>query len=122
MQRIKRQSGVSMLGVLMILGLFSFFLTVMLRLVPTWMDGRSVAAALDGVVQNSNPDMSLGEVNKKVTNSFTTNQIDSLNPRDVKVYRDKGKIVIDARYEKRTKLFEGIDAVLMFEDLIYTIE
>jgi len=119
---MSRQSGVSVLGILLIVALFSFFLTVMLRLMPSYMEGRNVRTALEGVVENSNTTFSLRDVNKKVVSAFTTNQIEGITPNEVKVYRDKGTIVIDARHEVRTKLFEGIDAVLMFDDLVFTIQ
>ncbi|MCZ6831782.1 MAG: DUF4845 domain-containing protein [Gammaproteobacteria bacterium] len=122
MKSMNRQSGVSVIGVLLIVALFSFFLTVMLRLVPTYVNGRSVGAALNGVVEISNPKESLRAVNNKVSTAFTTNQIEGISARGVKVYRDKGAIIIDARHEVRTKLFDGIDAVLMFDDLVFTIE
>ena len=38
--------------------------------------------------------------------------------RDVKVFRSKEGIEIDASYEHRTELFEGsLDAVLIFDDI-----
>ena len=117
-----KQSGVSLIGVVLIVALFAFFLTVMLRLVPTYMNGRAVKTALEGVVESSNASQSLRDVNKRLVNAFTTNQIVGIAPREVKVYRDKGAIMIDARHEVRTSLFEGIDAVLMFDDLVFTIE
>jgi hypothetical protein len=117
-----KQSGVSLIGVVLIVALFSFFLTVMLRLVPSYMNGRAVKTSIESVVEKSKASESLRDVNKRIVTSFTTNQIVGITPRDVKVYRDEGVIVIDARHEVRTNLFEGIDAVLMFEDLVFTIE
>ena len=41
----------------------------------------------------------------------------------MKIYRKKTAVIIDANYEARTELFEGrVDAVLIFDDLVYTIE
>ncbi len=122
MNSMNRQSGVSVMGILLIVSLFSFFLTVMLRLVPSYMEGRSIRAALEGVVENSTPEMSLREVNRRVQIAFNTNQIDVIRPREVKVFRDKGTITIDSRYETRTRLFDNIDAVLIFDELVFTIE
>jgi hypothetical protein len=119
---MNRQSGVSFLGVLLLVALFSFFLTVTLRLVPTYLEGRNVKAAIESVVENSNKSESLREINKKLVSAFTTNQVEGISPKDLKVYRDEGMIRIDARHEVRTKLFENIDAVLVFDDLVFTIE
>jgi hypothetical protein len=122
MNKIKKQSGVSVIGALVLVALFSFFLTVMLRLVPSYLEGRSLRGMLEAVVESSTAEESLRAINKKIQTTMTTNQFDALNPREVKVYRDKGTIMIDARYEKRTKLFEGIDAVLMFDDLVFSVQ
>ena len=122
MRPLKNQAGVSVLGALVAMLLFAFFLTVILRLAPTYMEGRNVKATIQSVVDSSNISMSLGEIQKKLTNSFITNQIEGITVKDVTVYREKRSIIIDARYEDRTPLFDGIDAVLMFDDLEFVIE
>ena len=122
MRTLKNQAGVSVIGVLVIMLLFAFFLTVVLRLAPTYMEGRNVKATIQTVADSSNISMSLGEIHKKLTNSFITNQIEGIKVKDIKVYREKRIIIIDARYEARTPLFDGIDAVLIFDDLKVVIE
>lgn len=122
MRTLKNQAGVSVIGVLVIMLLFAFFLTVVLRLAPTYMEGRNVKATIQTVADSSNISMSLGEIQKKLTNSFITNQIEGIKVKDIKVYREKRIITIDARYEARTPLFDGIDAVLIFDDLKFVIE
>ena len=78
MKTMSRQSGVSVIGILLIVALFSFFLTVMLRLMPSYMEGRNVRTILEGVVENSNTTFSLRDVNKKVVSAFTTNQVEGI--------------------------------------------
>ncbi|MDJ0879888.1 MAG: DUF4845 domain-containing protein [Halieaceae bacterium] len=119
---LRRQDGVSILGVLVLLALLSFFLTVTIRLLPAWMEGRSVKTAINAVAEASSAQNSLRDVTKRVQNNFNTNRIEAIKPRDVKVYRDEGKIIIDANYEKRTPLFKGVDAVLMFTDNVVVID
>ena len=122
MRTLKRQSGMSMLGILIIVGLFSFFITVMIKLLPVYIEGRSFKAVLEGVVAASNKEEALSDINRRIGSAFITNQIDVMRPRDVKVYRDKGKVFVVANYEKRTNLFASVDAVLMFDDLNFVIE
>jgi type II secretory pathway pseudopilin PulG len=117
-----QQAGMSMLGVLVMVGLFSFFVTVVIRLLPPYMEGRSVKTAIEGVAAATNAEQSLGEVGKRLAGSFNTNQIEGIKPKEVKIYRDKGKIIINANYELRTPLFQGVDAVLMFTDNIVVID
>jgi hypothetical protein len=121
-RRATRQRGVSILGVLTILALLSFFLTVSIRLLPTYMEGRAVKSAIEGVAEASSPDHSLRDVGRRVQSTFNTNRIEAIKASAVKVYRDEGKIIIDASYEARTPLFKNVDAVLMFNDHVVVIE
>jgi hypothetical protein len=118
----RRQMGISLLGVLIILLLLSFFLSVTIRLLPTWMEGRAVRSALEKIVESSSPDDPLRNVTKRIESTFNTNRIEGIKPDDIKVYRDKGKIIIEANYEARTPLFQNVDAVLMFNDNTFVIE
>jgi len=119
---LRSQRGVSILGILIVLALLSFFFTVVLRLAPTYMEGRSVKTAIESVAEASNTQESLRDVTRRLTNTFNTNRIEGIKPTDVKIYRDKGSIIIDASYEKRTPLFKGVDAILIFDDNIVVVE
>ena len=119
---LHRQSGVSMLGVLIILALLSFFISVTIRLLPSWLEGRSVHSALVGVVEASSPQDPVSTVIKRIDSTFNTNRIEAISRKDVKVYRDEGKIIIEANYEARTPLFQNVDAVLMFNDNTFVIK
>ena len=62
---------------------------------------------------------SIAEVRSSIAKRFNTNQIDSLEPREVEVYRKEGKTHIDATYEVRLPIAWRIDAVMKFDDLVY---
>ena len=117
-----RQSGVSMIGILIILALFTFFLLIVLRLLPAYFEGRAVRTAIESVAANADPAGTLRDINRAIANNFDTNRIEALDARDVKVTRDKQKIIIDASYEHRVPLFEGVDAVLIFDDIVVTVD
>lgn len=122
MRTLKRQSGVSMLGLLIMMALFSFFLTVSIRLLPTYMESRSLMSVLEAVAEASNKAEPLSKIKRRILNAFIANRIEALDSRKVKVYRDKGTVIINANYEKRVPLFEGVDAVFTFSDHIIVIE
>ena len=111
-----------MIGILVMASLFAFFLTVTLRLAPAYMEGRKVRSAISQVAENSDPSMSLREVNKRIQSTFMTNMVEGIKDKEVKVHREKNTIVIDASYEARVTLFKGLDAVLVFDDIKQTIE
>jgi hypothetical protein len=104
------------------MGLFSFFLMVSIRLMPTYMEARSLMSVLDRVAESSNKAEPLSKIKRRILNAFIANRIEALDSRKVKVYRDRGNVIINANYEKRVPLFEGVDAVFMFTDHIIVIE
>ncbi len=122
MRTLKRQSGMSMFGLLVIMGLFSFFLMVSIRLLPTYMEAYSMMSVLDRAAAASNKEEPLGVVKRRIMNAFIANHVDTLDSRKVKVYREKGNVVINANYEKRVPLFKGVDAIFMFTDNVIVIE
>ena len=80
-------------------------------------------SAIDGVAEQADPSMSLRDISRRVDAAFNTNRVQAIKARDVKVYRNKEGIVIDASYEHRFSLFDGsLDAVLIFDDIIVTVE
>jgi hypothetical protein len=104
------------------MGLFAFFLMVSIRLLPTYMEARSLMSVLERVVAASNKTEPLSKIKRRILNAFIANRIEALDSRKVKVYRDRGTVIINANYEKRVPLFEGVDAVFMFTDHIIVIE
>ena len=122
MRTLKRQSGVSMFGLLIMMGLFSFFLMVSIRLLPTYMEARSLMSVLDRVAATSNKTEPLSKIKRRILNAFIANRVEALDSRKVKVYLDRGTVIINANYEKRVPLFEGVDAVFMFTDHVIVIE
>jgi hypothetical protein len=122
MRTLKQQSGVSMFGLLIMMGLFSFFLMVSIRLLPTYLEARSLMSVLEGVAEASNKAEPLSKIKRRIMNTFIANRIEALDSRKVKVYRDRGNVIINANYDKRVPLFEGVDAVFMFTDHIIVIE
>ena len=50
--------------------------------------------------------------------SLTTHQINDTTIQDIRIYRERGVIVIDANYENRFSLVWILDGVMKFDDLI----
>ena len=49
---------------------------------------------------------------------LTTHQINNTTIQDIRIYRERGVIVIDANYEYRFSLVWILDGVMKFDDLI----
>ena len=59
------------------------------------------------------------QIKTRIRKLLKTSQVYVLTAEDVKVYRDKQEVVIDANYETRFPLFWIVDGVMVFDDLVF---
>ena len=118
----RRQSGMSIPGILVIMIMVGFFVMNAIRMAPPYFEYLSVKNIISNIALDFEADKaSIREIRVKIANVFNSNQIYELEPKDVDLYRNKGTMDIDARYEVRLPVMGPIDAVLVFDDLLYVL-
>jgi Domain of unknown function (DUF4845) len=118
----QRQSGMSILGILSIMLMVGFFIMCAIRMVPPYLEYRSVQGIISRIVME--PEVtteSAADLRRKIATRFNTNQIYLLDPKEVEVFSKGGKTYIDANYEARLPILWRIDAVMKFDDLLYEL-
>ena len=112
-----------LIGNVLLISLIIFFATVLVRLGPTYVDNWSLDRVLSSLAEEATAkEMTPFEVREKMQRLFITNRIETLSTKEIKINREKRKLVIDARYEKRVPLMGNVDAVVRFEEMVYEIE
>lgn len=120
---MSKQRGMGLIGNVLLVSLIIFFATVAVRLGPTYVDNWSLDRVLSSLAEEAAAkEMTPFEVREKMQRLFITNRIETLSTKEIKINREKRKLVIDARYEKRVPLMANVDAVVRFEDMVYEIE
>lgn len=112
----RRQSGLSMFGVLMLLIVLAIVMNVGLTLGPHYMDNRS----LTQVIETLDPGLVKGgsktRIHTAVNKGLKVNSIRTLKSEDiVAIKNDKkkgNKLMLD--YEIRENIFANVDVVLVF--------
>ena len=118
----RRQSGMSILGIICILAMLGFFAMCIVRMSAPYFEYLSVKDIIFKIVTDQDTlSKSPADIKRKIAYVFNTNQIYKLDPSEVKVFQTKGKRYIDANYEVRLPIMWRIDAVLKFDDLLYEI-
>ncbi len=118
----RRQSGMSILGILTIMLMVGFFAMCVIRMAPAYIEYLSVKEIIASIAMETDPAKDdLRDIRRKIANIFNTNQIYLLDPDDVEIYSKEGKTYIDANYEVRLPIVWRIDAVLKFDDLLYEV-
>lgn len=121
MNTLSKQRGLSMLSILTILFVASFFLTCGVKLVPLYLDAWTIDKAIKkGVETGEFKALSASQITRKLTSTFDMNRVEAIKINDIKVKRLKnGEMSIDASYEKRVPLIQNIDVVVKFDYLKY---
>lgn len=116
---MKRQSGISMIGFVIILIIAAFFAYTLMKLVPAYMDYFSVSKALNTVAtQAQSSDMGVDEVLRKLDTQELSQYFDDADIKQgsVQVLNDPklGK-VIQLKYAKQIPWLYNIDFLVSFE-------
>lgn len=94
-------------------------LVMALRVVPSYMECRTIKDLITRAAEEYDPrSETITDLRVRLAKLLNTNQIYDTSINDIEVYRERGAIVIDASYEKRSTLFRILDGVMKFEDLI----
>lgn len=122
MQMRKYQTGLGMLGWLVMLGLAAFALTCFLKIGPVYLDYWQTKKALDVVMQNpQSATWAKSELTNAIEKQFDVSRIETIAPKDIKLVDSRNGRVLDASYEKRVALISNIDVVVKFENLKYNL-
>ena len=118
----KHESGMSLLGTLCVLFMLGFFVVCIIRMAPPYFEYLTVKSIISKIAMDADSSVDTNAtIRRKIASVFNSNQISQLAPRDVEVYRSKGETYIDGNYEVRVPIVWRIDAILMFDDLLYRI-
>lgn len=99
--------------------LLGALLVMALRVVPSYMEYSTIKDLITRAAEEYNPrSETVTDLRVRLAKLLNTNQIYDTSIDDIEVYRERGAIVIDASYEKRSPLFRILDGVMKFEDLI----
>jgi len=119
MKKWHHQKGMTAIGWLLVLGLIAFFTLITLRMVPLYLEFAKVASTLDSLKEQ--PDLSKqtrGEIIKIVSRRFDVNDVRNVDPKLIKVSKDKGMLKVGINYERREHLVGNIDIVATFDKQI----
>jgi len=115
---LKTNRGFNFWAVSVNLLLLGALMVMVLRIVPSYLEYLTVKDLIErAAAEHDSRTETVPDLKVRVAKLLNTNQVYDVSIDDIKVYRERGVIVIDANYEKRSALFWILDGVLKFEDL-----
>jgi hypothetical protein len=111
------EHGVSLLGILFVLLLVGFALTVLFRVGPLYLDDytvrKSFAALSDGDARN----LSDQAIRQKLYKYFVVNNVDSIDLKQVRIERNAARVLVSLYYERRVAFLGNLDVVAKFNNV-----
>ena len=116
MMRQHKQRGLSALGILVILAVGGFFLTIATKVGPLYLDNSFVNAALQSLASEPIHKMSDAKIRRRLQDSFTINNIRDVYAKDTVIERRKTATTVSLDYERRVNLIANVDVVVVFKN------
>ena len=117
-----KQRGATLTSTIITIFIAGFFLTLVFKLGPHYLDIRIIAGAIQQVGQSDLDDETIPDIRQKVADFFTINNIRDVPANQVVITRDRDGVRISLDYEKRIEMFSNVDVVLKFSNHYDTTE
>lgn len=113
-----RQSGVTLIGFLVILLVVGFFGYMAMKLVPSYSEYMGVVKAMNGIASSGTGGKSLDEIRRELMRQMDFQYVDdaTVKPTDITISRDSGGTsMLHVAYDKDIPFMYNIDFLLHFE-------
>jgi hypothetical protein len=108
----KRQQGISLVGLIVVLAALGFVLMLGLKIVPTYMEYRAIKNAIATAKATGG---GVIEIQKSFDASATASYISSISSRDLIIEKTNGETDISFAYEKKIPLVGPASLLLEYE-------
>ncbi len=113
----RKQTGLSALGFLVVLVIGAFFLTILFKVGPLYLDNYFVQGAMQTLADENVHEMTDANIRRKISDSFTINNVRDVDVKKVQVEREKTRTLVKLNYEKRVNFFGNLDVVAVFNNV-----
>ena len=115
----RRNAGLSLWAITTNLAFLGLLLIAALRVAPSYFEYLTVKdIVVRAEVEQPVSDETPPRLRSRLATLLETNQVRGEEINDITIYRERGVIVVDARYEARFPLFWILDGVMVFADLV----
>ncbi|GJI94966.1 DUF4845 domain-containing protein [Duganella vulcania] len=109
---LKRQDGISLVGLIIVLAALGFVGVLALKIVPTYTEYRAIQNA---IVTAKATGGTVLEMQKSFDANATTGYISSITSRDLLIGKENGEVEISFAYEKKIPLVGPASLLLEYQ-------
>jgi len=113
----KGQKGYTLISLIFILGIVGFFILLILKIGPIYLDHSKVKNALEAVEKTTDIETkSEYDVRDSLSKRFNLNYVAHLNAKDVKITKRGNYLKVEANYEVVEKIAGNLSVLVQFDD------
>jgi len=116
MKNRKSQTGMTAISWVVVLGIFAFFVLIVLRLSPIYMENFSVSTSLESLADENFNKKSKTEIWSKLDKRLRMNNVTNVKREHLKLTKSGGKVRAVIEYEVRVSMIGNVSAVVAFND------
>jgi hypothetical protein len=113
-----RQTGVTLIGWVVLLTPFAIVGYAGIRLAPVYLNYMKVARALDAAVGESKSGADAASIRSTIDKHFEIDMVEFPTTKDIKVTRDGGGWNVEAAYEDNAPLFSNVSMRVEFDKVV----
>lgn len=117
----KHQRGLTFISLCVLLFIFGFFVFLVLKIGPIYLDHNKVSSALSALKKDPGfSAMSEHEIRRSLDNRFNIGYVDFIAPEDIKVSRSNDYVKVEIDYEVVKEMAYNLSVLVEFHDMIET--
>ncbi|MCX7089229.1 MAG: DUF4845 domain-containing protein [Methylococcales bacterium] len=115
----KREKGLTFISLIFVLGIVGFFVLLILKIAPIYMDHRKVVSSLNALKASPElPNQSAGEIKVSIAKRFSMDYVNAIDYNDVKITKRGSYVKVQVAYEVVEKIMGNASVLVTFDDVI----
>jgi uncharacterized protein DUF4845 len=111
---MKKQAGVSLIGMLIVASLAAFFLLLAFRAVPVYSEYFAIKKVLSAIASEATNETTVAQLRQKFDKRKAAEYLEAVTVADLIVTKEGGKTVLSMDYERRVPVIANISLVFEF--------
>ncbi len=113
----RKQQGLTMISGLVVLVIMATLFSAAFKLGPLYLDNYFIKASIDSLHKDNVGEMTNADIRRKMANHFLINNIRDVKAKQLKIVREKKRILVSLNYEKRVNFMGNLDFVVTFTNV-----
>ena len=115
----KRQQGLTLISLILVLGLIGFFVLLLLKIGPIYLDHSKVLSALAAVEETVDvQSMTVPEIREMLRKRFDLNYVADLAAENISIYQSGSYLKVEAKYDVIKNVIGNLSVLVEFDDVV----